>query len=161
MELFANALLIVLIVLMLIAFMLMVIFTRANLEDRVKKARQIAAIINGQISKSSWQSRSGQASVEAIIVKGKWQDYDVKLILDPYFFQLTIFFPKLKKRGFWFISFPKVIDTNIVWGGRYLYSTLQYDDFFDKDDVLYQPEFNLALIKLEATAKQLSNIHEP
>jgi|GEM_PF-3870356 len=158
MELFANALLIVLIVLMLIAFMLTAIFTRANLEDRVKKARQIAAIINGRTSKSLWQSEDPRRT-NAVVIYGKWQNYDINLILNPSSFRLKILFPMLKKRGCWFISFPKVIDTNIVWGGRYLYSTLQYDDFFDKDDVLYQTEFNLALIKLETTSKQLSNIH--
>lgn len=160
MELFANALLIVLIVLMLMAFMLITIFTRTELNDRVKKARQIAAIINGRVSKSFWQSDDPRIT-NAVVIKGKWKNYDIKLILNPSSFRLDMLFPKLKKRGFWFIGFPKMIEKNIVWGGRYLYSTLQYDDFFDKDDVLYQTEFNLALTKLEATAKQLSNIHEP
>lgn len=158
MEIFADALLIALIILMLITVILMVIFARAELNDRVKKARQIAAIINGQISKSLWQSEDPRRT-NAVVIYGKWKNYDINLILNPSSFKLKILFPMLKKRGFWFISSPKVIDSNIVWGGRYLYSILQYDDFFDKDDVLYQPAFNLALEKLEATAKQLSNIN--
>lgn len=155
METFADALLIVLIILMLIAFMLMVIFTRANLEERVKKARQISPIINGQIYKSFWQSRSAQALIEATIIKGKWQNYDVKLILDPNFFQLRILFPKLKKRGFWFINFPKALTTNIIWEGQYLYSILQYDDFFCEAGFLLENKFYIALNQLEQEANKL------
>lgn len=154
MEFFANALLIALIVLMIITVMLMVIFARAELNDRVKKARQIAAIINGLISKSLWKSEDPRRT-NAVVIYGKWQNYEANLILNPSSFRLKILFPMLKKRGWWFIGFPKVINENTVWEGRHLSSLLKYDDFFDTEDVLSQEKLTLAFKELEKIAEQL------
>lgn len=155
MEIFADALLVLLLVGLIATLLFMWLSITTELESRLLKAQQISPIINGQISKSFWQSRSAQALIEATIIKGKWQNYDVKLILDPNFFQLHILFPKLKKRGFWFVSFPKVIDNNIVWEGRYLYSTLRYDDFFCEAGFLLEDKFYIVLNQLEQQANKL------
>lgn len=159
MEIFADALLIVLMILMLIAFMLMAIFTRANLGDRVKKGRQIAAIINGRSYKSLWQFNSQKTP--NVVIKGTWQNYRVGLSLEPYSFRLYIFFPKLKKRGWWFIGFPQMIEQNIVWENQYLYKILKYDDFFNQEGILAQEKLIITFKELEKLAEQLLNISQP
>ncbi|PTQ89734.1 hypothetical protein [Agitococcus lubricus] len=161
MALFANALLTVLIIGLIIAFFIIRYSITTELESRLQKASLIAPFIHGSVVKSYFKYPAGSPLVETVVIQGKWRQYDTNIILYPSYFKISILFSKLSNRGFWFVSFPKTVDNNIIWAHKCLLRFCKYDDFLNTDDIFTPSKLFPVFTKLEQEANKLIITHSP